>query len=1185
MKIYLLIAILVSPFFIWSQNDEITVITQEKNLGTISKITYSSDNRFIASANEGNYQIKIWDVTSGKLIGTLNGHQNPITKLKFNDKKGVLVSIDNANHFYIWDLNRWQIKDSLSSEMGINNFEINPNTGNYILSNIQNELTEYTGEKTIPISKFKTNINSFATDNQNIYVATESEITILGINTYKKVHSLEPQKKTNVLSLITVNDGFLAQTEDGMFFYYNDKFLKIKEFKTIKNPNDIAVSKERYYVAMPNNSGEVVIWNYLDGSQVSTLYDMENNENVRSLSFSANGYTLATSSYKRTLFQKVKSNNNVIQIWNVDRKQIIKTLKGEVNPVESFAFSPTQNHLFSLRAEVLDIWSLNSGERLGTIQLQERKIEVKDRAADKLNEQKENTKDNISQTAKNANENTVATGVGAVVSGNMGDLIKRKAEQRIKQKVIETKENAKEELKYTGKAAFKRFGFQDDKIVISPLGNYMLTAFSKDEIRLYSIKNGLPEYIDYVKTGQKEFHDVLFDPEEKYIIIGGVGNEPVSIVEIDKIQETKPKKLKVDQNNNSSLSTNLQSANAMAITKDGKYLVALFNTGRIVAWSTGYWSIIMDFNPKVTLTKHPFIGFSADETKLFVNTGLGVYTYHFALKSDAEITNMQDVLGIEKTKIEGYPVMTHKPMNHLISIADNYVSFLDVINNKVHKTESLSADLITDVQVNKFGYVGISFKNGAMRVFDPNDGKERFMMVGQDDNAIFKTPDNYYKMTKEGHELVTFRVGKNAYPFEQFDATNNRPDLVLKAMNSEDESLITLYNKAFLKRLSKLGITSQESVSLKQLPSSEISNYKDIPISTDQRTVSITISAKSKEGNLKKLLVWNNDVPVFGGNGRAISGNTFNEEITLNLASGHNKIQIAVQDEKGRESLKETIDIECLQKSKPNLYIVSVGTSIYKDKRYNLDYAAKDAKDIVAQFQKENDLYAEVKAKILTDQQSLGKNIQELKSFLKDATIDDVVIVFVAGHGLLDAKYDYFYGTHDVDFNNPGKNGLAYERLESILDGIAPLKKILIMDTCHSGEVEEEELLVSEEDLVEDESVMFRAVGPALTTIDASPTKMMKELFSDLRRGTGTTVLSSAGGAEFAMESNDWKNGLFTYSLLFGLRNNGADLNGDGKVMLSELQIYVTDRVTELSHGKQTPTTRIQNLALDYRIW
>ncbi|HYG52699.1 MAG TPA: caspase family protein, partial [Flavobacteriales bacterium] len=233
------------------------------------------------------------------------------------------------------------------------------------------------------------------------------------------------------------------------------------------------------------------------------------------------------------------------------------------------------------------------------------------------------------------------------------------------------------------------------------------------------------------------------------------------------------------------------------------------------------------------------------------------------------------------------------------------------------------------------------------------------------------------------------------------------------------------------------------------------------------------------------------------------------------------------------------------------------------------------------------DVYGSVKTKTITNADATKVNIESVKTFFADATIDDVVIVFVAGHGILDPSYDYYYGTHDIDFTKPSAKGLAYAALEGILDGIAPLKKMLIMDTCHSGEVDKEDVTTaSNNEVKNDEAVVFRNVGPALKTVDGvSPSKMMKELFTDLRRGTGTTVISSAGGAEFAMESDQWKNGLFTYCLLFGLRNNGADLNQDGSIMLSELQLYVTDRVSQLSAGRQVPTTRIQNISLDYRVW
>ncbi len=1162
---------------IHSQKPE--VVTQEKNLGVVSKIQFGNNGRYVASANEKNYQIKVWDVASNKLIGTLNGHENSIVGLVFNPLNNELISSDKKNKVFIWDINLWEIKDSIIYNSEISNLTYS--NGSVFATSENNEILKLNGDSFTTITKLKNSISAINVFDKSLFASAGNSIYKIDLSTSSASDWLTPDKKSTIAFFKTSLEQTVVYLENGTVMSYDKGLNIIQEFKTVNKAVAVDISTKSNQIALANHAGGVEIYNFTKGEKVAELKDPESNETIRNIVFNELGTSLATSGFKKLLLNKVYSHNNVIQIWDTQRMSIQKVLKGDVNPIEAFAFNPVENQLFSLRGQQLDIWSLNSGERLGTFQLPERKLEMKDRLSDNAQIKKEETKKDIVNTKISIDK------ISSFGKGGLGSL-KDKAKNKITEKATETKTVIKDESKLSGKAAFARFGFQEDKIIISPKGNYLLTAFKNDEIRLYSLENGLPTYIDYVKTGQKEFYDIIFDKEEKYVIVGGSGKTPVSIIPIDKIQTPDAETLEVAEDEDLKFKGAFQSANVLTMSNDGKHLVALFNTGRIVAWSTGYWRKIIDINPRATVTRFPFIGFSKDGTKLFVNTGLGVYTYDFTVfnhDSYSEDAVLGDVMGLKKAKVNGFPVMTHAELDHLISIDDNNIEFLDVINETRTQTHKIKCNLITDVQVNKFGYAGVSLKNGELKIFDPATGKERFLMVGQDDNAIFKTPDNYYKVTKEGNELVTFRVGSNAYPFEQFDATNNRPDIVLKAMNSEDENLLALYKKAYEKRLSKLGIKNVDNIDLSKLPQGEIKNYHTIPISTEKRTISISFEASTKSGNLSKLLLWNNDVPVLGKTGKSITGTVFKTTIEVALAAGHNKIQFAVLDDKGRESLKETVDIHCLATVKPNLYILSIGTSKYKDSRYNLDYAAKDANDFAGIFNQQKDVYGEVKTKTITNEQATSMNIEQLKSFFADAKIDDVVMVFVAGHGLLDANYDYFYGTYDVNFNDPGKKGLAYEKLESLLDGIAPLKKILIMDTCHSGEVEEEEVLVSSEEDESEEDVMFRAVGPALTTIEGSPTKMMKELFTDLRRGTGTTVMSSAGGAEFAMESNDWKNGLFTYSLLFGLRNNTADLNEDGIIMLSELQIYVTERVTQLSRGKQTPTARIQNIELDYRIW
>ena len=94
----------------------------------------------------------------------------------------------------------------------------------------------------------------------------------------------------------------------------------------------------------------------------------------------------------------------------------------------------------------------------------------------------------------------------------------------------------------------------------------------------------------------------------------------------------------------------------------------------------------------------------------------------------------------------------------------------------------------------------------------------------------------------------------------------------------------------------------------------------------------------------------------------------------------------------------------------------------------------------------------------------------------------------------------------------------------------------------------------------------------------------MKELFSDFN-SQGTQVISAAAGNSYALESEEWANGVFTYSLLKGLREKEADLSDGGEISVSELREYVSKKVFELTNGQQKPTSREENIEFDFTVW
>ena len=477
------------------------------------------------------------------------------------------------------------------------------------------------------------------------------------------------------------------------------------------------------------------------------------------------------------------------------------------------------------------------------------------------------------------------------------------------------------------------------------------------------------------------------------------------------------------------------------------------------------------------------------------------------------------------------------------------------------------------------------------RLWDVASGRELGKLLsGADGSWALVTADNYYMASKADPQSVAFRVGDRAFPFQQFDLKYNRPDKVAESIGLASPELIAAYRHAYQKRLKRMGLTENMVSGDAAIP--EIAVDAGTVFTTTEKLVRLTVRAHDSRFLLDRLFIEVNGVPVHGAAGislRKQPSTRCEQGIDVELSAGKNQIEVSVLNEKGAESLKETVSIIYdAPARKPNLYVVAVGVSDYQDERFRLNYADKDARDLADSFESRRDRFGEVKVQRILNRDATRENILKAKEFLQGSQVDDLMVVFFAGHGLLDSKLDYYFATADIDFKNPASRGLPYEAIEDLLDGIRARKKLLLMDTCHSGELDKDEIQIARsEKLPEGEIKVHGARGLDFGITPkvglGNSYQLLQEMFADLRRGTGAVVIASAGGAEYALESAAWKNGVFTHAVLRGLKGE-ADRNKDGRVQVSELRDFVEQEVRRLTQNRQAPTARRENLVVDFTL-
>lgn len=494
---------------------------------------------------------------------------------------------------------------------------------------------------------------------------------------------------------------------------------------------------------------------------------------------------------------------------------------------------------------------------------------------------------------------------------------------------------------------------------------------------------------------------------------------------------------------------------------------------------------------------------------------------------------------------------------------------------------------LADVDKNdRFNFYAVALKSGAIAFYSDGAKVEKLVEVslfGQSDFYISDSQGRYFA-TKPAINLVHIRNKGNLYNIGQLDAFYNRPDLILAALPYFDKTEIEIISAAVKSNQKNLKLNYQSTVEELFASFPEVEVASDFNSSTG--TIQLQFSNLKKDNKLALVLIKQNGVPV-----RQITAMPENGSITVELsaAEGRNSIEVSGLNGNGLAGLPRRFEyyFEAKSSKLPRLYFVGVGVSEYVMKDFNLRYALKDVNDLSGVFLKSK-AYSDVRSQLLLNETATANEIiKAISELTKEISFNDVFIFYYAGHGILNSSFDYFLATHDVDFNKPDSKGLSYEELMRTIDNIPVLNRLVILDACHSGEIDKDEVEgKSNTNTQSDGELAFRSVGTSvlLKRHSRSAFELSRQIFVDTRSNNGTLVISSAGGLEFAMESGKLQNGVFTYVFMQALSTKSADLNKDNRITLKELENYLPGHISEATNGKQRAQVRVENPYLNFRL-
>lgn len=281
----------------------------------------------------------------------------------------------------------------------------------------------------------------------------------------------------------------------------------------------------------------------------------------------------------------------------------------------------------------------------------------------------------------------------------------------------------------------------------------------------------------------------------------------------------------------------------------------------------------------------------------------------------------------------------------------------------------------------------------------------------------------------------------------------------------------------------------------------------------------------------------------------------------LKLIPDTNIIRIIAINRERTESIPlETIIVYQAPKPKIDLYLLAVGINEYSNPRYDLAFAQNDAEEFIQGMQNIaanifDNIYITSLFNSSVTRENINKSFKDIRIQAKEI---DVFIFYYSGHGVMNEPgdtvvEDFYFVLHDVERmyganHHLAERGISAQELKELCKNVKAQKQLIIVDACQTGGL--------------------------LEAFALNRGSSEEKALYQLARTAGIFILASSSKEQTAKEISDIRHGLFTYTLLEGLRCNQQLITNEGLIFIKPLELFIDRKMVEYTKKFNTSPQR-----------